>query len=142
MPNDFLIDPEIIKKDCEIPKLIAKLSYHDKEAAIIFIRKYGEMTVPVTPLYEEVIKALAYFVNDNEEKVNKESEQKIINSAEGKRKIRGAKKLTEYLESINCPMSTSTIYRLLRTNDIPHSRPSTGVLLFDLDDIDQWLRDG
>lgn len=55
------------------------------------------------------------------------------------RRIRGAKALSNYLKSINCDMSESTIYRLLRTKDIPHRRPSQGILIFDLDAIDQWL---
>lgn len=55
------------------------------------------------------------------------------------RKVRGVKKLVEYLESINCPMSEGTIYRLLRTKSIPFRRPSPQVLIFDLDAIDKWL---
>lgn len=56
-----------------------------------------------------------------------------------KRLIRGAKALVEYLDSINCPMSEGTIYRLLRKNSIPFRRPSPQVLIFDLDAIDRWL---
>lgn len=55
------------------------------------------------------------------------------------RRIRGAKALSNYLKSINCDMSESTIYRLLRTKEIPHGRPSPGILIFDLDAIDTWL---
>ncbi|MGG0891658.1 helix-turn-helix transcriptional regulator [Cytobacillus horneckiae] len=47
--------------------------------------------------------------------------------------------MSEYLKSINCDMSQSTIYRLLRTKEIPHKRPSPGILIFDLDAIDNWL---
>ncbi|WP_202905389.1 helix-turn-helix domain-containing protein [Luteimonas abyssi] len=54
--------------------------------------------------------------------------------------IRGVKKLCEYLESISCPISESTIYRLLREDKIPYSKPSTRVLLFNLDEIDQWIK--
>lgn len=57
------------------------------------------------------------------------------------RKVRGVNKLVEYLESINCPIGKTTIFRLLRTDDIPHSRPSERVLIFDLDEIDQWLKE-
>ena len=32
------------------------------------------------------------------------------------RRVRGAKELVKYLESIGCPMSESTIYKLLREN--------------------------
>lgn len=55
------------------------------------------------------------------------------------RKVRGVKNLVEYLESINCPISESTIYRLIRAQDIPFVRPTQRVLLFDLNDIDSWL---
>ncbi len=55
------------------------------------------------------------------------------------RMVRGAEDLSEYLESIGCPMSKSTIYTLLRENRIPHRRPSNRVLIFDLDAIDRWL---
>lgn len=55
------------------------------------------------------------------------------------RRIRGVKALVKYLDSINCPISESTIYRLLRKKSIPFRRPSPQVLIFDLDDIDHWL---
>lgn len=65
------------------------------------------------------------------------------NQDEGKgepmRRIRGAKELVKYLESINCPISESTIYKLLREKRIPSIRPSDLILLFDLDAIDRWL---
>ncbi len=55
------------------------------------------------------------------------------------RLVRGAKALSEYLKSQNCPMSESTIYRLIRTKQIPFRRPSPSILIFDLDAIDKWL---
>lgn len=55
------------------------------------------------------------------------------------RKVRGVKALVNYLELICCSMSESTIFRLMRTKDIPFSRPSARVVIFDLDDIDKWL---
>lgn len=55
------------------------------------------------------------------------------------RRVRGAKALSKYMESINCPMSEATIYRLLKQNSIPFRRPSPGILIFDLDAIDEWL---
>lgn len=55
------------------------------------------------------------------------------------RKVRGYKAVIEYLTLINCPMSMSTVQRLVRTNEIPHSRPAPRVLIFNLDKIDQWL---
>lgn len=55
------------------------------------------------------------------------------------RKVRGVEALITYLQSINCPMSKTTIYNLMRTNSIPFNKPSPGILLFDLDKIDRWL---
>lgn len=56
-----------------------------------------------------------------------------------KRRVRGAKELVKYLETIGCPMSESTIFKLMREKRIPHIRPSNRVLLFDLDSIDKWI---
>lgn len=58
------------------------------------------------------------------------------------RRIRTVGALLEYLESINCPMSRSTIDRLIKTNEIPFIRISCRVLIFDLDAIDKWLTIG
>lgn len=58
-----------------------------------------------------------------------------------KRRVRGAEKLSKYLESVGCPMSKTTIFKLLREKRIPHIRPSKRVLLFDLDSIDKWLEE-
>lgn len=58
-----------------------------------------------------------------------------------KRRVRGAKELSKYLESVGCPMSEATIFKLLREKRIPHIRPSNRVLLFDLDSIDKWIED-
>lgn len=55
------------------------------------------------------------------------------------RRVRGAKALSNYLKSIGCDMSESTIYRLLKQHNIPFKRPSPGILIFDLDAIDRWL---
>ncbi|AYC28691.1 hypothetical protein [Paenisporosarcina cavernae] len=55
------------------------------------------------------------------------------------RKVRGVKQLISYLESIHCPMSEATLYRLVKIKAIPFSRPSPGILIFDLDCIDKWL---
>ena len=55
------------------------------------------------------------------------------------RKVRGVKALSEYLKSINCDMSETTIYRLLKKKSIPCRRPSPGILIFDLDVIDLWI---
>lgn len=57
------------------------------------------------------------------------------------RMVRGVKALVEYLKTIGCSMSEATIYRLVRTKKIPFNRPSSRVLLFDLNQIDTWLTD-
>ncbi|WP_336822990.1 hypothetical protein [Sporosarcina sp. USHLN248] len=54
-------------------------------------------------------------------------------------KVRGVEALSEYLKKNNCPMSKSTIYRLLRKNQIPCRRPTPNILIFDLKAIDRWL---
>lgn len=56
------------------------------------------------------------------------------------RNVRGAKALSEYMESIGAPMSESTIFTLLRQNKIPHQRPSNRILIFNLDVIDDWIK--
>lgn len=55
------------------------------------------------------------------------------------RRVRGVSAVVDYLASIQCPMSESTIYRLVKVRKIPFRRPSPQVLIFDLDAIDQWL---
>ncbi|MBU8644777.1 hypothetical protein KM917_21035 [Virgibacillus pantothenticus] len=55
------------------------------------------------------------------------------------RLVRGVKSLVKYLDSINCSMSESTIYRLIKQNNIPFKRPAPGILVFDLNAIDKWL---
>ncbi len=55
------------------------------------------------------------------------------------RLVRGAKALSDYLKSINCDMSESTIYRLIKQQMIPFKRPAPGILVFDLNAIDDWL---
>lgn len=55
------------------------------------------------------------------------------------RNVRGAKALSEYLDTIGVPMSESTIFSLLRQNKIPHRRPTPRILIFNLDVIDKWL---
>jgi hypothetical protein len=55
---DFAIEPEIIRKDQAIPCMIAQLSYLDQTLAVDFIRQYGEMSTPVTPMYDSLSNAL------------------------------------------------------------------------------------
>ncbi|RSL32637.1 AlpA family phage regulatory protein [Salibacterium salarium] len=57
------------------------------------------------------------------------------------RKVRGVKKVSQYLESINCPMSESTIHRSMREGGIPYKKPTPRIVIFDLDEIDTWLEE-
>lgn len=56
------------------------------------------------------------------------------------RKVRTVDKLLEYLISIDCPLGRSTVSKLIREKKIPHIRIAERVLIFDLDDIDAWLK--
>ena len=56
-----------------------------------------------------------------------------------KRRVRGARELSEYLIAEGFPMSETTIFKLLREKKIPHLRPSARILIFDLDSIDRWI---
>jgi len=58
------------------------------------------------------------------------------------RKIRGVQNLVDYLESIGCSISLSTINRLMKSNEIPFTRIADRVLIFDLNEIDEWLGEG
>lgn len=55
--------------------------------------------------------------------------------------IRGVKALSSYFNEIGVEISETTIYRLIKNNEIPFSRPSKGILLFNLNAIDEWLLD-
>ena len=55
------------------------------------------------------------------------------------RKVRGVKKLRDYLSSINCDISESTIQRMMSSDQIPFNRVAKRVIIFDLDEIDRWL---
>lgn len=56
------------------------------------------------------------------------------------RNIRGVKALVQYLESINCPIGETTLYKLVQQKEIPHVRISSRVLIFNLDSIDNWIQ--
>lgn len=56
---DFPIDPEILRKRKSIPAKIAELSYKNEEAAIKYMRIWGEKTMPITVLFDELVNALS-----------------------------------------------------------------------------------
>lgn len=55
------------------------------------------------------------------------------------RMVRGVKELVAYLASQNVKISESTIYRLKKNNEIPYTRISSRITVFDLEKIDKWL---
>lgn len=54
MENQFLIDPETVKKNAYLPVKLAELSYQQPEAALRLLREWGEGKKPVKFLFEEV----------------------------------------------------------------------------------------
>ncbi|WP_165769121.1 hypothetical protein [Virgibacillus profundi] len=52
------IDMEILQKREEIPVKLAELSYTNPEKSLELLRKWGEKRTPITPLHEEIRKAL------------------------------------------------------------------------------------
>ncbi|WP_046178826.1 hypothetical protein [Domibacillus tundrae] len=52
-------DKDILLKRMAIPGKIAELSYVDQEAAVHFMRIWGEKKMPITTLFEELNSALA-----------------------------------------------------------------------------------
>lgn len=57
------IDPEILRKSAAIPSKIAELSYKDENAAIKYLRIWGEKKLPVTELFNEISQELGNKVN-------------------------------------------------------------------------------
>lgn len=53
------IDPEILRKRMAIPTKIAELSYINPDAAIKYMRIWGEKKMPVTVLFDELISVLS-----------------------------------------------------------------------------------
>lgn len=56
--NNLPIDPEFLQKRMMIPVKIAELSYQDEEAAIKYLRIWGEKKMAITDLFEELNIAL------------------------------------------------------------------------------------
>lgn len=52
------IDLNLLAKRKEIPKMIADLSYQDRDKALHYVRIWGEKRMPITPLHEELEMAL------------------------------------------------------------------------------------
>jgi hypothetical protein len=56
--NDLPIDLEFLQKRSMIPVKIAELSYKDEEAAIKYMRIWGEKKMAITELFAELTSAL------------------------------------------------------------------------------------
>ncbi|MGG4180825.1 hypothetical protein ABEW03_16205 [Virgibacillus pantothenticus] len=48
------IDLDLLKKREEIPIKLAELSYSNSEQTIILLRKWGEKSIPITNLHNEI----------------------------------------------------------------------------------------
>jgi hypothetical protein len=57
--NDLPIDLEFLQKRKMIPVKIAELSYKNEEAAIKYMRIWGEKRMAITELFNELTSALA-----------------------------------------------------------------------------------
>jgi hypothetical protein len=57
--NDLPIDLEFLQKRAMIPVKIAELSYKNEEAAIKYMRIWGEKKMAITELFEELTSALS-----------------------------------------------------------------------------------
>lgn len=55
--------------------------------------------------------------------------------------IRGIDALADHLKEQGVPISRTTIFTLLKQKRIPHRRPAPRIVLFDLDRIEDWLKD-
>lgn len=52
------IDPELLIKRAEIPKLISELSYQDEAKAVEYLRVWGEKRMAITIIHSELTAAL------------------------------------------------------------------------------------
>ncbi|KAB7709096.1 hypothetical protein F9802_03010 [Bacillus aerolatus] len=57
------------------------------------------------------------------------------------RKVNRTKDLMIYLDSVNYPMTEEKINDLIFRKKIPHSRPMSSIVIFDLDHIDWWINE-
>lgn len=53
--NNLPIDPEFLQKRMMIPAKIAELSYKNEEAAIKYLRIWGEKKMPISELFDELV---------------------------------------------------------------------------------------
>ncbi|WP_050183778.1 hypothetical protein [Domibacillus robiginosus] len=56
------------------------------------------------------------------------------------RKIQGIQHLVFYLHSINYPLAKKEIDNLITTKKLPHKKIGSNIIIFDLDQIDWWIK--
>jgi len=56
------------------------------------------------------------------------------------RKIQGIQKLVSYFDSATYPLTEKEIQDLILNKKLPHKKVSTGIIIFDLDQIDWWIK--
>ncbi|WP_419881634.1 hypothetical protein ACN6MY_19375 [Peribacillus sp. B-H-3] len=55
------------------------------------------------------------------------------------RKAIGIKSLIKYLHSVSYPLTEEEILELILNKSIPHLRPLSDMIVFNLDHVDSWL---
>lgn len=57
------------------------------------------------------------------------------------RKVQGVKRLIDYFDSVNYPMTEENLIILMTQREIPHTSPLSNILIFDLNHIDWWIKE-
>lgn len=55
------------------------------------------------------------------------------------RRVYGVKKLSLYLDTVGYPLAEEEIDRLILDKNIPHLKPMSNMIAFNLDHIDWWI---
>lgn len=58
--SNLPIDPEFLRKRMLIPVKLAELSYLNQEAAIKYLRIWGEKRMPITELFDELNQIISH----------------------------------------------------------------------------------
>ncbi|WP_419959193.1 hypothetical protein [Psychrobacillus sp. BM2] len=57
------------------------------------------------------------------------------------RRAYGVNKLSFYLDTVGYPLTEKEINELIINKEIPHLRPMTNMIVFNLDHIDWWINE-
>ena len=57
------------------------------------------------------------------------------------RKAQGIRSLLDYLESVGYPLSKEHVDELVLNRQIPHTRPISDIIIFNLEHIDWWIKE-